>query len=85
MIPFILAIALLSAGGALVWSWRRNTEAREQARLEVDRLRADARLKQEQRSAAIDKAAAIRRSEVESMGESKEARQALADMLNKGD
>ena len=50
----------------------------------MDKLRAEARLKQEQRSAAIDKAASIRRNEVEAMGESKEARQALADILNKG-
>ena len=82
---FILSVALVAAGGAVVWFRKRGIEAREQTRLEVDRLRAEARTKQEQRSAAIDKAAAIRRSEVDSMGESKEARQALADMLNKGE
>ena len=69
----------------MVWFWKRNTEAREQARVQVDKLRADARLKQEQRSAAINKAASIRRNEVEAMGESKHSRQALADMLNKGE
>ena len=84
MIVFILSVVLVAAGGATVWFWKQNTAARERARLEVDKLRAEARLKQEQRSAAIDKAASIRRTEVEAMGESKEARQALADMLNKG-
>lgn len=62
--------------------WKRGLDERREARKRVEEWREESRQQHEEKLAAVDKDTAIQRQKVERLDDSRESRQALADMLN---